>query len=533
MKDSLYLKELPLTLSYKRGKYKMRKLIMKLFPVLLFGLFSSLGLSQGEATSKIYWNSLSTAVNVGVPLADDASLKGGRIQIRISFDGGKNFSNLGIPTLIEKKDIDNLKDVSIPGELFESMKGYKEGSDVHFIAEIWDKAGNSIVSDVSDSILTIDETIPRIEMLEIISSNALGQSFAMPGDSITFQLKTSEPIDPPIFEINGDEFESIGNEKTWMTVYPADEADDGEIKFKVIYSDYAQNPGELATASSNGNSITMDGTIPELDNVVLFSSNQYDSTLAVKGDTVFLQFEASETVRDIEVKLDLVESSQIQEDSLTFTFYHVFTESDSEGVIPITIDFTDFAGNIGEQVTETTDDSEITFDRTPPATFIVGTVGSLMGEIEMDVETALDSSSVTSNSMIGISEIPKLYLFITAGLLGFFCLLIWISWYMIFSKAGEAGWKALVPFFNLFVFTKIIQKPIWWIGIYLILPVGWIMAALQISKVFDKKIIFAIGLIIFPFVFYPILAFGKSALGKKQVEPVPEPKTKKAKKKKK
>ncbi|MBT7043464.1 MAG: hypothetical protein HN920_08005, partial [Candidatus Marinimicrobia bacterium] len=142
----------------------MRKLIMKLFPVLLFGLFSSLGLSQGEATYKIYWNSLSTAVNVGVPLADDASLKGGRIQIRISFDGGKNFSNLGIPTLIEKKDIDNLKDVSIPGELFESMKGYKEGSDVHFIAEIWDKAGNSIVSDVSDSILTIDETIPRIEM---------------------------------------------------------------------------------------------------------------------------------------------------------------------------------------------------------------------------------------------------------------------------------------------------------------------------------------------------------------------------------
>ena len=533
MKDSLYLIELPLTLSYKRGKYIMRKLIMKLFPVLLFGLFSSLGLSQGEATSKIYWNSLSTAVNVGVPLADDASLKGGRIQIRISFDGGKNFSNLGSPTLIEKKNIDNLKDVSIPGELFESMKGYKEGSDVHFIAEIWDKAGNSIVSDVSDSILTIDETIPRIEMLEIISSNALSPSFAMPGDSITFQLKTSEPIDPPIFEINGDEFESIGNEKTWMTVYPADEADDGEIKFKVIYSDYAQNPGELATTSTNGNSITMDGTVPELDNVILFSSNQYDSTLAVKGDTVFLQFEASETIRDIEVKLDSVKSAQLQEDSLTFTFYHVFTESDSEGVIPITIDFTDFAGNIGEQVDETTDDSEITFDRTPPATFKVGTVGSLMGEIEMDVELASDSSSVNSNSMLGVSEIPKLYLMITAGVLGLFCLLIWISWFKIFTKTGQAGWKALVPFFNIFIFTKIVQKPIWWIIIYLILPVGWFFSALQISKVFDKKIIFAIGLIIFPFVFYPILAFGKSVVGKKQVEPVPEPKTKKAKKKKK
>ena len=33
-----------------------------------------------------YWNSLSTHVTVGVPLVDDESLIGGRIQVRVNFD---------------------------------------------------------------------------------------------------------------------------------------------------------------------------------------------------------------------------------------------------------------------------------------------------------------------------------------------------------------------------------------------------------------------------------------------------------------
>ena len=120
---------------------------------------------------------------------------------------------------------------------------------------------------------------------------------------------------------------------------------------------------------------------------------------------------------------------------------------------------------------------------------------------------------------------------ITAGVLGLFCLLVWISWFKIFSKAGQAGWKALVPFFNIFVFTKIVQKPIWWIAIYLIIPVGYILAALQVSKLFGKKIVFAMGLIFIPFVFYPILAFGKSQIGGQPLasEPKPEKKPKKKK----
>ena len=89
-------------------------------------------------------------------------------------------------------------------------------------------------------------------------------------------------------------------------------------------------------------------------------------------------------------------------------------------------------------------------------------------------------------------------------------LIVLISWFKIFSKAGQAGWKALVPFFNIFIYTKIVNKPIWWFIIYLIIPIGYILSAFEVSKFFGKNLIFSIGLILFPIVFFPLLAFGKA-----------------------
>ena len=98
-------------------------------------------------------------------------------------------------------------------------------------------------------------------------------------------------------------------------------------------------------------------------------------------------------------------------------------------------------------------------------------------------------------------------------LLGYFSLtflLYSISWFKIFSKSGQAGWKVLIPIFNIFTFTKIAGKPIWWIAIYLVLPLGYILSSLQVAKLFDKKLLFAVGLILLPIIFFPLLAFKKN-----------------------
>jgi len=456
-----------------------------------------------------YWNSLSTHVTVGVPLLDDETLIGGRIQLKVSFNDGNSFDDLGGTAIIEKGDIDDLKQVSIPADIFENMEGFQESVKAKFIAQVWDRAGNSITGAVSDSVLTVDQTLPELITLQITSSNELDRAMAMPGDSITFQINTNESINKPIFKINEEIYEgAAGLDRSWMYVYSSDEADDGVIYFQIDYTDLAGNPGAPLTQASDGKPIIRDAKEPELDEIGLFTSNPYDSSLAIEGDTVFLTFRSSEQIRDINIMLNSSEATLLNEDSLFYTFYHVFTESDSEGVIPLLIDYTDMAGNVGETLDETTDDSKITLDMNPPAEFTVEMVGSLQGEIikELveDEESGQNKSKKKKKEELGL--IPIIVLSIT----GFTILIVWVSWFRIFSKAGQAGWKAVVPFLNFFVFTKIASKPIWWIIIYLIIPIGYILSALQVSKLFGKNLVFSIGLIFLPMVFFPLLAFGKS-----------------------
>lgn len=299
---------------------------MKYFILLILNLSY---LFSEEDSTKIYWNSLSTDVTVGVPIADDESLERGRIQVKVSFDDGKTYNNLGEEFLIEEGDIDDLKEVSIAEELFESSSGFIENGTAQFIAQVWDRAGNSITGSVSDSVLNIDQILPESISLEITSSNSINPDMAMPGDSITFQLNTTENILTPLFVINGEEYENaVGLGKSWMLVFYADDADDGEIGFKVSFKDVAGNPGKTVSQATDSKSIIMDGTEPELSDVNLFSSNKYDSTLAIEGDSVFLKFKSSEKIRDLKVSLNNIEAQVYKEFDLEYVFYHVFTESD-------------------------------------------------------------------------------------------------------------------------------------------------------------------------------------------------------------
>ena len=87
---------------------------MKFFAFL--SLFVSLVFTQDSPN--VYWNSLATDVTVGVPLVDDATLIGGRVQIKVSFNGGKSYDDMGEIFTIEKINIQDLKIVSLPEYIF-------------------------------------------------------------------------------------------------------------------------------------------------------------------------------------------------------------------------------------------------------------------------------------------------------------------------------------------------------------------------------------------------------------------------------
>jgi hypothetical protein len=465
------------------------------------------GQDEPENNSKIYWNSLSSSVKIEVPLVDDESLIGGRIQVRSSFDGGKTFQNVGQDESIEKGDTDDIKEILIPRKDFASLDGFTEGGTTQFIAEIWDRAGNSLVGSVSDSMLTIDETIPALTYVSVKSTNQNNAGLAILGDTLTLFFKVSEPIKTPKVEINGDSFDPVGNETSWMVEYGFGDADDGKVTFSISFMDYAKNPGETVTETTDTTSIVIDGTLPELSDIHIYSSNTYGKHLAVKGDTSFLMFNSSESIQDITVLLNSNHADEKNTKENKFTYYHIFTESDSEGVVPFSIDFRDLAGNAGEQVSESSDDSEIIFDMTPPQAFKIQSVGSMVGKGKKIKKKSGKNEPEPPGSFIDFSS--TLFI-IVISCVGFILLIMIASYWKIFAKAGQSGWKALIPFFNLFIFTKVIQKPVWWIIFLFLFPVGHILGSLQLAKVFGKKILFTVGLIFLPFIFLPMLAFGKA-----------------------
>ena len=85
------------------------------------------------------------------------------------------------------------------------------------------------------------------------------------------------------------------------------------------------------------------------------------------------------------------------------------------------------------------------------------------------------------------------------------------GWWMIFTKAGEDGWKSIIPIWNLLIILKIVGREWWWVILFLIPVVGlviWIIVALDLAKSFGRGTGFGIGLAFLGFIFAPILGFG-------------------------
>jgi hypothetical protein len=91
--------------------------------------------------------------------------------------------------------------------------------------------------------------------------------------------------------------------------------------------------------------------------------------------------------------------------------------------------------------------------------------------------------------------------------------LVVISLWRINVKAGQPGWAAIVPFYNLYIELKIIKKPGWWLLLLLIPYVNIVMTvlvALGLAKAFGKSPVFAIVLLVLLPFGYLILGFDKS-----------------------
>ncbi len=80
-------------------------------------------------------------------------------------------------------------------------------------------------------------------------------------------------------------------------------------------------------------------------------------------------------------------------------------------------------------------------------------------------------------------------------------------------KAGRPGWWAIIPILNLYGILKVAGRPGWWLILFVIPCIDIIIALvvfIDVAEKFGKGLIYALGLWILPFIFYPVLGFGSA-----------------------
>lgn len=90
----------------------------------------------------------------------------------------------------------------------------------------------------------------------------------------------------------------------------------------------------------------------------------------------------------------------------------------------------------------------------------------------------------------------------------------------LFKKAGEPGWAALIPIYNVIVLMRVAKMSLWWLllilGIFIpFIGYGFVLAfsilqSIKLAQAFRRGIGFALGLFFLGFIFIPILAFGSA-----------------------
>ena len=101
--------------------------------------------------------------------------------------------------------------------------------------------------------------------------------------------------------------------------------------------------------------------------------------------------------------------------------------------------------------------------------------------------------------------------------------------YPLFEKAGIPGWKALVPYYNLYIWVQLIEKSYWWY-LWLIIPFinvfTFMLLCIELIKGFSKNSVLDQALVaLFPFAYFPWLAYKQDP---NWIKPVDRPKIKKS-----
>jgi len=78
-----------------------------------------------------------------------------------------------------------------------------------------------------------------------------------------------------------------------------------------------------------------------------------------------------------------------------------------------------------------------------------------------------------------------------------------------FEKAGQPGWAAVVPVYNVYVLVaEVADRDSVWVPLSVFVPFLVVVPMIDVAESFGKGTGYGVGLAVLGFVFFPLLGFG-------------------------
>ncbi len=345
--------------------------------------------ATGGTVTANYWNSTNTGITVTIPIANDASLSGGTVQLQ-GFATGGAWENLAGAIAIGGGDINSNKDHTATAVQLEALTNFGEGDTVQLRAVITDVAGNSTTGSASATTLTVDQIVPTAFTAGAVTATG-GTVTANYWNSTNTGLTVTIPIANDASLSGGTvQLQGFATGGAWENLAGAIAIGGGDIntnkdhtataaelealsgfgegdtvQLRAVITDIA---GNSTTGSTSATTLTVDQVLPTLAPVHIQSDNADTATAKIQ-DTITLTFTSSETLSALPVVTVTSLLRAATESSLGGDDYQADYQllpadrTIAEAAVTFTIDFSDTAGNAGTQVTAVTDASSVTFYR--------------------------------------------------------------------------------------------------------------------------------------------------------------------------
>ncbi|NQV14682.1 hypothetical protein HQ531_04425, partial [bacterium] len=370
---------------------------------------STVTVTGGDVVAS-FWNSTNTGMTVLVPIASDASLEDGTVQVQGFFGDVSGAENVGSAVTILGANLGDNVTVTLTSVQVEALTGFADGQTLKITAVLADAGGNSTTGTLSANTFAIDETVPAVSS---ISSTTPDATYGI-GDAVNVTITFSENVTLSggnlLTNLNSSAQlteTTISNTSTLSQTYTIsalDEAADLTVSSLALSSgstdliDAAGNPFDTSLPVSNlgtTSAIVIDGIVPTVSSI---TSTSADGSYGV-GDVINITVTFSEAVTlsggNLEVDHDASATDVLITSisaSTTGTQNYTVASGDASDDLTVTalslsagslqdaggndVDLTDISG-----VTNIDDGSNLAIDGADPAAFTVGTVTVTGGDV--------------------------------------------------------------------------------------------------------------------------------------------------------